>query len=310
MQLSLHLIVCTVSLMIVSSAGMPTSTSHAGVQQALKSIARPYGTHQMFLTKMKTTGIRQRIAKRGKSGKGMKSNKRVKRGKGLKAATPAKSGKQMIANRAHLAHIFKGQYRNLLFKPTPEVVEPTVAALRRSLLRRLFNKRTPIESPLATLLGTASSTAGSLPVVGVPLTSLLSTLPTGSLASPGAVTGLLGTLTDAAQSAPVLGDLLKMLPLSSILKGNPLDNVKNTLSGLFVAIPVLGGPLSGIANTASSLASTLPISLFRMGPASPAGSQRTVTEPESNEYSSQSGSASTLLSRSLRSGRLIAAREH
>jgi hypothetical protein len=50
----------------------------------------------------------------------------------------------MIANRAHLAHIFKGQYRNLLFKPTPEVVEPTVAALRRSLLRRLFNKRTPI----------------------------------------------------------------------------------------------------------------------------------------------------------------------
>jgi len=219
--------------------------------------------------------------------------------------------KKRVDNYAHLKHIFKGQYRSLLYKPTPQVITPEIAAIRRSIALRILGKRSPTDSALATLLGTASSTAGSLPVVGVPLTSLLSTLPTSALSSPGgAVTGLLGTLTGAAQSAPVLGDLLKMLPLSSLLKGNPLDNLKSSLSGLFVAIPVLGAPLNGLAGAASAAASSLPISLFDSRFVSPPSSQRTVTEPDTDDAPSPSTPLAAILGRSLKSGRFIAAREH
>ncbi|EFP77292.1 uncharacterized protein PGTG_03248 [Puccinia graminis f. sp. tritici CRL 75-36-700-3] len=190
---------------------------------------------------------------------------------------------------------------------------PRFKSMRRRVAEAhlgVMEKRSPLDSPLATLFGTASSTASSLPVVGVPLTSLLSSLPTNSLASPGAVTGLLGTLTGAAQSAPVLGDLLKMLPISPLLKGNPLDNLKNTLSGLFIAIPVLGGPLSGLSGAATGIAGSLPISLFDMGSASPAGSQRTLKSAETSDEQSESSPLTNLLGRSLSSRKLIAAREH
>lgn len=117
------------------------------------------------------------------------------------------------------------------------------------------------DSPLDGILGTATTTVGSLPVVGVPLAGLLSSLPLSSVASPGAVSGLVSTVTTAAQNAPVLGGLLRILPLNSLLSGNPVDNVKNTVSGLLVSLPVVGGPLAGLASTASGVASSLPISL-------------------------------------------------
>ncbi|PLW20330.1 hypothetical protein PCANC_08454 [Puccinia coronata f. sp. avenae] len=152
---------------------------------------------------------------------------------------------------------------------------------------RRMNKRSPADSPLSSLLGSLSSSLGSLPVVGVPLTSLLSTLPTSAITSPGAVSGLLNTLTGAAQSAPVLGDLIKLLPLSTLLKGNPIDNVKSTLSGILVAIPVLGGPLGGLSNAASGVASSLPISLIDMGAVNPSNAQRTVVTGSDPENSSE-----------------------
>ncbi|KAA1124335.1 hypothetical protein PGTUg99_027321 [Puccinia graminis f. sp. tritici] len=101
-----------------------------------------------------------------------------------------------------------------------------------------------------------------------------------------------------------------MLPISPLLKGNPLDNLKNTLSGLFIAIPVLGGPLSGLSGAATGIAGSLPISLFDMGSASPAGSQRTLKSAETSDEQSESSPLTNLLGRSLSSRKLIAAREH
>ncbi|WAR54505.1 hypothetical protein PtB15_4B122 [Puccinia triticina] len=144
---------------------------------------------------------------------------------------------------------------------------------------RRMSKRSP-DSPLAGLLGSLSSSLGSLPVVGVPLGGLLSTLPTNALAAPGAVSGLLGTVTGAAQNAPVLGDLLKLLPLSALLKGNPIDSLKGALSGVLIAIPVLGGPLGGLANVATGAASALPISLLDMRTVSPINAQSVLPPPE------------------------------
>ncbi|KNZ52100.1 uncharacterized protein VP01_3698g2 [Puccinia sorghi] len=123
----------------------------------------------------------------------------------------------------------------------------------------------PVSSSLSSLLGSLSSPLSSFPVVGVPLTNLFSTLSTSSLTSPGAtIAGLLGTLTGATQSAPVLGDLLKLLPLSAVLKVSPIENFKSTLSGIFVAVPLVGGTLGGLPTAASGIASSLSFSLADM----------------------------------------------
>ncbi|KNZ46418.1 hypothetical protein VP01_728g1 [Puccinia sorghi] len=297
MQLSLHLI-CLASCMINFSASLPVPTP-SGLKTTHSSSGR---THHLYTLMRKVKPFETKRTKAGLT-RGTSVPKSQKKSSGV-------AKKKRIDNYAHLKHIFKGQYRSLLYKPTPQVITPEIAAIRRSIALRMLGKRSPTDSTLATLLGTATSTAGSLPVVGVPLTSLLSSLPTSAVSSPGAVTGLLGSLTGAAQSAPVLGDLIKILPLSSILKGNPLDNLKSSLSAIFVAIPVLGGPLNGLTGAASSAASSLPISLFDSRYVSPASSQRTVTEPETNEDPSPSTPLAAILGRSLKSGRFITAREH
>ncbi|POW23357.1 hypothetical protein PSHT_00241 [Puccinia striiformis] len=265
--------------------------------------------HKAVQSKKASKGS-QAPKKSSKGSKAVESSKASKKVKHILKAVKT-SGKQRMSKLLHLKLKFKAiSVANRSLKLSP----PEIAAIRRTLAERFYrkmSKRSPLDSPLATLLGTASSTASSLPVVGVPLTSLLSSLPTNSLAAPGALSGLLGTLTSTAQSAPVLGDLLKMLPLSSLLKGNPLDGVKSTLSGLFVAIPVLGGPLSGLAGAATGATSLLPISLFDLGSAAPpAHSQRTVTGSESTDNLSQSTPLANLLKRSLSSRSFIAAREH
>ncbi|KAI9601604.1 hypothetical protein H4Q26_001434 [Puccinia striiformis f. sp. tritici PST-130] len=267
--------------------------------------------HKAVQSKKASKGS-QAPKKSSKGSKAVESSKASKKVKHILKAVKT-SGKQRMSKLLHLKLKFKGKYSYLGRKPVPKVITPEIAAIRRTLAERFYrkmSKRSPLDSPLATLLGTASSTASSLPVVGVPLTSLLSSLPTNSLAAPGALSGLLGTLTSTAQSAPLLGDLLKMLPLSSLLKGNPLDGVKSTLSGLFVAIPVLGGPLSGLAGAATGATSLLPISLFDLGSAPPASSQRTVTGSEATDNLSQSTPLANLLKRSLSSRSFIAAREH
>ncbi|KAH9466274.1 hypothetical protein KEM48_001545 [Puccinia striiformis f. sp. tritici PST-130] len=347
MKLSLNLIFMA-CYVVVSVACLPVPT-HSGTKVSLKSFGKPVRNHQLYTSMMKIKSNGSKLVQAGRSRstsvnkdhkkkshlhKAVQSKKASKgsqapkkSSKGSKAVESSKaskkvkhilkavktSGKQRMSKLLHLKLKFKGKYSYLGRKPVPKVITPEIAAIRRTLAERFYrkmSKRSPLDSPLATLLGTASSTASSLPVVGVPLTSLLSSLPTNSLAAPGALSGLLGTLTSTAQSAPVLGDLLKMLPLSSLLKGNPLDGVKSTLSGLFVAIPVLGGPLSGLAGAATGATSLLPISLFDLGSAAPASSQRTVTGSESTDNLSQSTPLANLLKRSLSSRSFIAAREH
>ncbi|WAR52483.1 hypothetical protein PtB15_1B925 [Puccinia triticina] len=274
------------------------------------------------MKKLKPTGAE--LAKAGKFRKPHHKakahvGKSVEKGSSVKEGKAAKNGrggeKRSLKERRVNSMHFKGPYKSLGSRPAPIVITRKIAVLRRRLaegyFERMMEKRSPLDSPLATLLGTATSTAGSLPVVGVPLSGLLSSLPTNALAAPGALTGLLGTLTGALQSAPVLGDLLKTLPISSLLQGNPLNNVKNTLSGLFVAIPILGGPLGGLTNTVTGAASALPISLFDLGSASPTSSQRNVDTAEAtNDLSSQSTPLASLLGRSISSRKLTAAREH
>ncbi|EFP77720.1 uncharacterized protein PGTG_03676 [Puccinia graminis f. sp. tritici CRL 75-36-700-3] len=229
------------------------------------------GTKNVKASKGVKPGKAPKTAKNSKNVKAFKIGKASKTKKGSKSAKSANSAKKVLATKIkhwnsrkdsifQSIH-FKGPYKSLGRKPVPKVITPKIAAMRRRLAIRHFArlaKRGPLDSPLATLFGTASSTAGSLPVVGIPLTSLLSSLPTNSLASPGAVTGLLSTLTSVGQNAP-FAELLKMSPISSILRGNPLDNVKSSLSGLFIGIPVLGGPLTGLFGAVTGAASSLSI---------------------------------------------------
>ncbi|KAI9604765.1 hypothetical protein H4Q26_002734 [Puccinia striiformis f. sp. tritici PST-130] len=281
MQLSLHLVLISCQI-VAFGASMPIPNHSGSKEPCAKSFDSPSKSHEFFTSSTKSQPIRLRVAKAGRIRPVPYGSKKFHfRQVAENVTSHRRHPTRPKVARAHL--ILKRVGKSHGHNKSPKFIAAEAPQQRSKVMTRFnfkhirsISKRSP-DSPLAGLLGTLSAPISNLPVAGVPLSSLLSTLPTGAITQPGLLSGLLGTLTGAAQSAPVLGDLLKVLPISALLKGNPIDNVKSTLSGVFVAIPVLGGPLGGLTSAASGVAGSLPISLVDMRAVTPANAQRTVT---------------------------------
>ncbi|POW11420.1 hypothetical protein PSHT_08397 [Puccinia striiformis] len=279
-------------LALSSSAFNPTSDNHSGSKEpCAKSFDSPSKSHEFFTSSTKSQPIRLRVAKAGRIRPVPYGSKKFHfRQVAENVTSHRRHPTRPKVARAHL--ILKRVGKSHGHNKSPKFIAAEAPQQRSKVMTRFnfkhirsISKRSPavfLDSKLTNWSIVASRFSASWP----PWNAFCayqqssrcrrSTLkPIVNLAdrcdhSTGFTFGPVRNLTGAAQSAPVLGDLLKVLPISALLKGNPIDNVKSTLSGVFVAIPVLGGPLGGVAGS-------LPISLVDMRAVTPANAQRTVT---------------------------------